>query len=378
MPWIQRNKAGTYRVAWREGGRGTPKKTVAAGETLAEARKIRDVVAGRIREGRIGGGVIAKRITVGEFAEKWLSMREGNVRPKTFERERYIVKNHILHRFRDEMLHAVSVEEAQAFIADLKSPWTARRVHDVTRVMFGDAQRYGYCRENVFWNVARPEKPHHEMRVLSVEGFCKLLKALSSKHRSFVLTLGLTGMRYGEATGLRWEDLDLEAGRLHIRRQIVSNTTEVAEPKSRTSLRTIDLLPPVRGALLDLPQRSEWVFPGTRGGSLNHRAFLRRVWCPTVEALKLGRLRIHDMRHLAASLWIAWGRNILWVASQLGHSSADITLRQYGHLLREGQRLDEGETLQKVEAAYRANSVPTRRKLAIRGTRINTGRGGGI
>lgn len=160
---------------------------------------------------------------------------------------------------------------------------------------------------------------------------------------------------------------------MHVRRQIVSDTTSIAQPKSRTSLRTIELPSPVRSALMDLPQRSEWLFPGVMGGPLNHRAFLRRIWCPTVRGLGLEGLHVHDMRHFATSLWFAWGRNILWIAQQLGHSSADITLRQDGHLLREGQRLDEAETLRKIEDAFKcANPVPSKKRSNI----VKSGRGG--
>lgn len=382
MASIRKTKTG-YRVRWREGGRGSPEKSVDAGKTIAEARKFRDIIAGRVREGRIGGGVIANRILVREWADKWLAGR--NTRPKTLERERYIVKNHVLPRFGDEMVHGVSAQEAQSFITDLGkrvSPWTARRVHDVARVMFRDAHRNGYCPENVFWNVRRPGEPHREKRPPSVEDFCRVLKAMPQRHRTFVLTDGLTALRYGEITGAQWKDADLEGSRLHIRRQVVSNTTVVAQPKSEAGLRTIELLPVVRNALLDLPQRSEWIFPGARGGVLNHRAFLRRVWCPTVRALGLGKFTIHDLRHFAVSLWFAWGRSPLWVTQQTGHESVAFTLKQYGHLLREGQRLDEAETLRKIEEAFRAGerAAPVRPEgeTGEEQDRINTGRGGRI
>lgn len=88
------------------------------------------------------------------------------------------------------------------------------------------------------------------------------------------------------------------------------------------------------------------------------------------------------MRHFAASLWFAWGRNILWVAQQLGHHSAEFTLKQYGHLLREGQRFDEAETLLKIANAFgageRAAPVRPEGETGEEQDRINTGRGGRI
>ncbi len=91
--------------------------------------------------------------------------------------------------------------------------------------------------------------------------------------------------------------------------------------------------------------------------------------------MELDGLRIHDLRHIAASLWLTWGRNPLWVAAQLGHESAGFTMRQYGHLLREGQRLEEADTLRKIEEAYGcANPVPSSRGRNV----LNAGRGGRI
>jgi recombinase len=92
MAWIQRSRD-QYFVCWREGGRRSPKKVQAAGTRLGDARRMRDMIAGRVREGRIGGGVIAQRITVREFADGWIAGR--NIRPKSLEREEYIVKNHL-------------------------------------------------------------------------------------------------------------------------------------------------------------------------------------------------------------------------------------------------------------------------------------------
>lgn len=366
MAWIlkPRRSGDQYFVCWREGGRGSPIKSQAAGRTLAGARSVRDAIAAHVREGRIGGGVVLKRVTFCQFAgydagKGWLDhgwVAERTVRPKTLEREKYLLKNHLIPEFGDSVLYTITAQEVQAFVTNLAkkiSPYSARRAHDVLRVIMSDAKRYGYVRENVAQEIHRPGLPHHEMRIPSVEDFCRVLSTLPQRHRPFVLALGLLGWRYGEATGARWDDVDLEGERLHVRRQIVSNTTTVAQPKSRTSLRSIELPPLVRNVLMDLPQRSEWLFPGVMGGPLNHRAFLRRVWCPTVRGLGLDGLHVHDMRHFAASLWFAWGRNILWIAQQLGHSSADITLRQYGHLLREGQRLEEGETLRKIEEAFK-------------------------
>lgn len=381
MAWLQRSR-GRYYVCWREGGRLSPVKVQAAGMKLSDARRVKAAVEARLLEGRVGTGVLPKRVLFRDFADKWIENR--SVRPKTAERERYIIRNHLTPEFGASMVYTITAEEVQTFISRMgkKSPHNARRIHDVLRVMLGDAKSYGYARENVAWDTKRPELLHDEMRVLSLDGVCRLLEAFPARWKPLVLTMLLGGLRWGEAAGLQWADLDLDGGRLHIRRQIVSNTVEVGPPKSRRSLRTIDLLPPLRQALLDLPQRGTWVFSGVRGGPVNHRAFDRRVWLPIVRALRLD-LRMHDLRHTCASLLLAFGRNPLYVAAQLGHASADTTLKKYGHLMREGQRLDEADTLRKVEEAYR-RAKPVQSNGGNGGSRklrkalMDAGRGGRI
>ncbi len=123
------------------------------------------------------------------------------------------------------------------------------------------------------------------------------------------------------------------------------------------------------------------VFHGIKGGPLNYRAFRRRVWLPTVRTLRLA-LRVHDLRHAFASLLLSWGENPVYVAAQMGHGNADVTPKVYGHLMREAQRLEEADTLRKIEEAYAcqagAKHAGERRFEETVKTNVLAGRGGGI
>jgi integrase len=117
------------------------------------------------------------------------------------------------------------------------------------------------------------------------------------------------------------------------------------------------MLSPVRQTLLDMHQRGQLVFPGARGGPLNHGWFNRRIWRKTTEATR-SHLRFHDLRHGFASLLLAWGEPILYVSQQLGHSSAAFTLTTYAHLIQQGRKLDKEDTLQKLFAAAKGERAP--------------------
>ena len=154
-------------------------------------------------------------------------------------------------------------------------------------------------------------------------------------------------------TALEWRDVDLDIGKIRIGRSVPANTLTVGHRKSSAGRRVVDLPCPLQHVLMDLPQSGHLIFPGTRGGYLNHKGWMRTVWRPTI--LRLGlHLRFHDLRHFCASLLFAFGENVLTVAYQLGHSSPSVTLNVYGHLMREGRKLDREATLAQLMKAFRA------------------------
>jgi integrase len=349
-----RNKDGTWYVLWRDGGRGTPLRSVKVGPKKTDAQKVKTEIEHRRMLGRVGVGVLPGRMTFDEWSEKWLASRL--TRPKTQDRDRRIVRVHLLPAFRGRLLASLTTQDVAEFNANLTrrvSAWTARRSHAVLRRMLTDARLAGHLAGNPAADVTPPPMPHDEMRLPAVEQFCTLLHVLPEAWRPLVVTLGLCGLRFGEAAALEWSDVDLDAARIHVRRQMPTNTLTLSAPKSRAGLRVVDLPSPVRQSLLDFPQRGKLVFPGIGGGYLNHRWWSKAVWRSATKAAGLDGLRIHDLRHLAASLRLAWGEPLLTVAQVLGHSSAAFTLRQYGHVIADGQRLDREATLAKVADALR-------------------------
>jgi integrase len=123
------------------------------------------------------------------------------------------------------------------------------------------------------------------------------------------------------------------------------------------------MLWPVRQGLLEMPQGGRLVFPGARGGPLNHGWFHRRIWLPATRALRGAQaqdehLRFHDLRHGFASLLLAWREPILYVSQQLGHSSAAFTLSTYAHLIQQGRMIDKDQILQKLFDAAKRESDP--------------------
>jgi integrase len=187
-----------------------------------------------------------------------------------------------------------------------------------------------------------------------------LIDKAPARWRPLIVTAIFTGMRASELRGLRWQDVDLDAGIVHVR-QRADAWHQIGSPKSAAGTRDIPLVPMAVNALrqwrvscskgvLDL------VFPNGAGNVESQGNILQRVWGPlqlvcgiTGDAGK-GRYTFRALRHAAASLFIA---HLGWtpkrVQSVLGHASISMTFDRYGHLFADpaGDR----EAMKKLEAA---------------------------
>lgn len=167
-----------------------------------------------------------------------------------------------------------------------------------------------------------------------------------------LLTLADTGMRLGEAFGLRWSDIDWRGGFIHIQRSYTKGALSL--PKSGKT-RHVEMSARLRAALRQLRaerfgrvvalaaadqaaleagranrEAEALVFPDSEGGYLDDHNVRRRVWAPLLTAAELSHHRLHDLRHTFATLHLMEARtNPVWVSEQLGHHDVGFTLRTY-------------------------------------------------
>jgi integrase len=126
----------------------------------------------------------------------------------------------------------------------------------------------------------------------------------------------LTGCRSGEILNLRWSEVDLEPGLLHL-------------PDSKTGKKSILLAAPAMEVLASLPRAGEFVVPG---GAQGRRANLRGTWARVSSHAELHRVRLHDLRHSFASVGACAGLGLPIIGRLLGHAQPSTTAR-YSHLL---------------------------------------------
>jgi integrase len=306
--------------------------------------------------------VVPSRITVREYLLKeWLPAIRGTIRPTTFASYAMHVEGHIVPALGSLQLSRLSAQAINAFYARLLengrlqgkgalSPATVRRVHATLHRAGKDAVRWQRLSVNPV-DAADPPRGKAEQRDLAAWSAEQLASFLASvrDERLFALwrLLAMTGARRGEALGLRWEDLDVEAATITIRRALVPMGAEVlvSEPKTRRGRRAIALDPLTLEALKAHAARqadersacedwveSGYIFTTADGRPLDpHR--ISKAFERHLRAAALPRIPLHGLRHTYATLALSSGVNPRIVSGRLGHSTVALTLDIYSHVL---------------------------------------------
>ena len=157
-----------------------------------------------------------------------------------------------------------------------------------------------------------------------------------------------SGLRRGELLALRWSDVNFEVGRLTVKQSLVmlGGKAVIQAPKSKAAVRSVKLPADAVAALQAHRDRQEFarkkagarwqetglVFTSTVGTALSPRN-VGRAFDEAVARAGVPRMRLHDLRHVSASLDLASGTSVKAVAARLGHSDPSITLRTYAHVL---------------------------------------------
>jgi integrase len=148
-------------------------------------------------------------------------------------------------------------------------------------------------------------------------------------------------MRYGEALGFQWGDIDFAGNFIEVKRAIVENRMTTTKSGK---MRHLDMSPQLADTLRSLrirrkeetlrkgwPEEPEWIFINEHGKPLDERNLRVRIHYKICERAGIRRIRIHDLRHTYATLRISSNHNIADVSKQLGHSSYKITIDTYYH-----------------------------------------------
>lgn len=235
-------------------------------------------------------------------------------------------------------------------------PTTLARVHACLRTALQAAVRAGYKPFNPCHQVTLPSAPRRVPDQWTPEQLWTFLESVAG-HRMGMLfeVIAAAGLRRGEALALRWSDVDVVAGSVQVERQLLNVWGEdgpvFGVPKSSNGLRVVALPASTVDALKlhRLAQDSErdaWheayddfglVFCQENGRPYDP-AKVTKTFSKLAKEAGLPHIRLHDVRHAAATRWIANGVPVAVVSKRLGHSSISITVDTYAHREDEADR----------------------------------------
>jgi integrase len=356
-----------FSIRWWEGNRrrkqGGFKSRTDALEGLA-----------RVRAGLSDGTLITKRgasIGFDKAAEEWLDLHsKPNLRSHDDNEERY--KRHVKPFFGTAPLAAITPARVLQLRAHLQGktrpiripsapvkgrrpapppkfehrPLSARTVNLVmalVRSILRFAMANGHILASPTDRIGRGKlmlavkKTKIDPPIRSAEEVGRFLEAVrilgEETHRpglhGLVATLTYTGLRRGEACGLRWSNVDLERRLITVRRSYAGPTKS---GKDRMVPISAELVPILKQHKLADPWKSDLVFPWDDGEMISPDARLRDIVNEACTRCNIPRIRTHDLRHVFASYFVMGGGDIFTLQRILGHSTPQITSDTYAHL----------------------------------------------
>lgn len=350
--WKRKDGRWGYSVTIGYKPNGHPLRIQGTARTKAEAEQAWFDEKARLHLGVPKG---RSRQRLSEFLDRWLKDAvEGKKAPKTVRYYEQMVRLYIVPYLGRMELRAITGQHVQALLSELLkkglSPTTVRHVHATLRRALQTAWKWNLVAENAAAKADPPSMASLERSFLTAEEAVSLLKACQGHYLENLFILALnTGLRIGEATGLRWQDVaeDFSQIRVAVQLQHVGGKTLFKEPKSASGRRAVPLTTDAAEALrnqranqlLWAAQRPEGfnphglVFTGEEGNPLDHKNVNKWLKRFAERAQIKKRLSFHALRHTVATHLVSSGVPLNTAKEILGHSQVSLTADLYSHAI---------------------------------------------
>jgi len=386
---------GRIDLGWENGKR---KRKAYYGRTR---REVADKLTKALRDVQQGAALPDERQTVAQFLERWLEHKRAKLRPRAWLTYEQAVRLHLTPGIGKVLLARLAPAQVETwFRKHQEAGASARNVNyarTVLRAALNQARKWRLVGDNAAALIEPARHRAKEIQPLTPEQARALLEAARGQRLSALVSVATAlGLRLGEALGLRWQDVDLEAGVLSVRHALersggdvtarrslmaqrkaliktigestkgsaaheaatsklvevrkqlrsVGTTLRLTEPKSARSRRTLRMPGIVVASLKahrtrQLEERlaagGEWedsglVFTSPVGTPLDPRN-VSREFGELLKDAGLPHVRFHDLRHTAATLLLAQGVDPRTIMETLGHSQISLTMNTYSHVL---------------------------------------------
>jgi integrase len=309
------------------------------------------------------------------FATTWIDEGRAGWKPSTLAQYQQVLKSQLVPVFGVLRVSAISESRIRQLITALHDVGlSARRINLtllVLKMILRTAVRRRYLRDDPTETIRSLREPKTEVDPLDPAEVTAFLAACPTWWRPYFTVALWTGARPNELAALRWGEVD--GGRGIVRIRAGRYRGKEGPPKTASSVRDLDLLPPVLDALKaqkaqqaaerlkagrGAPEAGQdYVFTGPAGGLLNVNALRDRTWYPTLTAAGLRRRTMYQTRHTFASNALAAGEAPSWVAAMLGHTSPEMLFSVYARYIPNRTRRDGSALLSRMTERLDAETM---------------------
>jgi len=284
-------------------------------------------------------------ITVGEYLTQWLDSIKESVKASTFHDYTKIVNNRLIPAFGDKTLAELEIRHVKDWLKTCNGTLkTLNNLISPLRTVLKDAVYDGHIDKNILygWRINprdAKKKSSHQVDPFTPEEQQRILNVLEGQSRNLVQFAFWTGLRTSELVALNWDDVDFEAGYVHVNKALTQAADAPEAPKTAAGDRKVKLLEPALQALkaqqcyTRLKNREVFQNPRTNERWKGDQAIRRTLWIPALKKAGVKYRNPYQTRHTYASMMLSAGENIMWVSQQMGHKDSIITAKTYARFL---------------------------------------------
>ena len=296
------------------------------------------------------------------FSNQWVDEHSIEWRRSHIRSLLSTLNGRLIPHFGDKPVGQISKADILAFRATLakvkgrgdKEGLSPKRINEIigllNQILEEAADRFEFTSPAT--NIKRLRLRKTDVDPFSLTDVQRIMATVRADYKQYFVTRFFTGMRTGEVHGLKWKYIDFDLRVIRVRETFVLGEDEYT--KTDGSQRDIQMSQPVFDALKlqyeATGKLSEYVFCNLLGTPLDNKNFSDRIWYSLLRHLGLNKRRPYQMRHTAATLWLASGEAPEWIARQLGHTSTEMLFRVYSRYVPNLTRQD-GSAMERLLAS---------------------------
>lgn len=284
------------------------------------------------------------------FAQRWYKASRVEWKHSTDQDFRSIMENHLISYLNDTDIRTITKFSLKEFRTSLSlkdgrkgKKMSNKRINNimaVLRLILNEAAEV-YTLSSPFEKLEPLSIEKEEINPFNMDEVNTILSGVRPDFVNYFKVRFFTAMRTAEIDGLKWKYVDFENKKIKVRETWQRKQWDT--PKTRSSIRDIEMSKPVEEALLEqnkVTGHIDIVFANKKDNLLDHNLVTKRVWYPTLKRLGIAKRNPYQSRHTTATLWLASGENPEWIARQMGHSSTEMLFKTYSKFVPNLTRKD--------------------------------------